>query len=99
MTNPKGNGPDAGNDRPAKNTTDSTDSSATAQKRGNSPYGPDFVRISPQAAQRRMREGIPGVMIVSYAHDAWCRTRTTGNFDDCICNPDEAYWLDKGGKQ
>lgn len=91
-----------GTNRAASNQAyHSSNSNATAQKIGNSPYGPDFVQISAEEAKRRMCSGTPGILIVQLRHDGWCKTLKTGHGDDCNCNPDEALWLSEqtGGEK
>jgi hypothetical protein len=76
----------------SENNDHGSNSNATAQKIGKSPYGPDFVQISAEDAMQRICNGTPGIVVVQFLHDDRCRTLMTGRGDDCNCNPDEAFW-------
>ena len=51
---------------------------------------PDIVRTEIELGEMLASIGSPnpGVFVMEYQHDDWCKTLRTGRGSDCNCNPD-----------
>ncbi len=67
-----------------------------ANRRHNQADADKFAKFIRDTRKPSSREELlassGGVFHMCVAHDAWCKTLTTGNGSDCNCNPEETFY-------